>query len=888
MVPIETVYIASHSHTDIGFTDYQDLAFRQHNEFIDRALDLCEETSGYSEDARYHWVCEVTGVTERYLRQATPDQRDRFLRWHREGAIDVAGMQYNLTPGLDVEQLHHSLFPVRRLRDEYGLRIETAMQCDVDGVSWLFADLLPQAGVRFLTMAINPIRGGTPKPRPSAFWWEGPAGGRVLVWNGYHYLFGRSTVRLGDWEYAEQFLGAQLRRLEEDPDYPFDFLYCQATHPVRVDNGPPQGQMADFVRDWNADGKTPRLVLTTPSAFGTMLAERHGDGLPQHRGDWTDWWADGVASSAFETGLNRQTHALLRAAGTTEAWLRLAGREAFGSDRLDAAYSEATLYDEHTWGAFASIDAPASAWTRAQWNRKAGFAYRAWAEANDMLARSARRLAAGVADLAPEGRFNLGDLTPEQAYPPNGIDELLVVNTLPWDREVVVEEPERRGGAAPVGMLEMFVPRGVPWGGDKPDSGAHHVAGRVPAQGTAFLSLNSGPTIDDLDVGYGTIENEFYRVRIDPVSGAVGEWYDKTLRRDFAGTHEGFGLGQYVYERIDSWRGRDAIFAGDFSDADFGHWLTEAPFQRSGPSQVRLGEAAVEHGQAVITVEIAADGVHGARCRFALPGHRRELRVDWTLDKTDVTEPEAVFIAFPFALGSPVFTADLNGVPCRPDQDQLEGAVRDWFPVQEWVDVSDGRSGVTLAPLDAPLVQLGGFTTARDLRRLMPESAAIMSWALQNHWMVNFKASQGGEVPLRYRLTTHRGPVDLLAAARFGAEQSTPPLVLRDFRRRSGVEDEWRALEADVIGAATVQLEPATFGEGVVARFRNLGGDPATVTLGFPVHPPRLARRTSPLQVDGEELPLADGRLTVELKPFEVASVRLLPDGAPPGPQRAE
>ena len=39
-MPIETMYLANHSHTDIAFTDHQDVIFRQHEEFIDGALDL--------------------------------------------------------------------------------------------------------------------------------------------------------------------------------------------------------------------------------------------------------------------------------------------------------------------------------------------------------------------------------------------------------------------------------------------------------------------------------------------------------------------------------------------------------------------------------------------------------------------------------------------------------------------------------------------------------------------------------------------------------------------------------------------------------------------------------------------------------------------------------
>ena len=61
--------------------------------------------------------------------------------------------------------------------------------------------------------------------------------------------------------------------------------------------------------------------------------------------------------------------------------------------RVANTYENATLYDEHTWGAYSSIEAPDSLFTRAQWNRKAGFAYSAAMEAHDQLARAANALA---------------------------------------------------------------------------------------------------------------------------------------------------------------------------------------------------------------------------------------------------------------------------------------------------------------------------------------------------------------------------------------------------------------------------------------------------------------------------------------------------------------
>ncbi len=51
-------------------------------EFIDQALDLIEATQDYPEEARYRWICEVTGMTERWFNQAAPAQIERFKTWH--------------------------------------------------------------------------------------------------------------------------------------------------------------------------------------------------------------------------------------------------------------------------------------------------------------------------------------------------------------------------------------------------------------------------------------------------------------------------------------------------------------------------------------------------------------------------------------------------------------------------------------------------------------------------------------------------------------------------------------------------------------------------------------------------------------------------------------
>ncbi|HEX6336987.1 MAG TPA: glycoside hydrolase family 38 C-terminal domain-containing protein [Jiangellaceae bacterium] len=883
---ISTVYLANHSHTDLGFTDHQDVVFRQHLEFIDRAIELCEYTADAPDESRYRWVCEGTGVTERWFRQAGDKQVERFLACHQRGQIDVTAMQWNFTPSLAPEQMARSLYPVRWLREQFGVTISSAMQSDSNGISWMFADLLAEAGIDFLTMSVNPVRGGVPKPCPQAFWWEGPTGRRTLTWNGFHYLFARSNAKLGDWRYVDRFFPKFLQMLEEDTGYPWDFLYCQSTHPIRVDNGPPDIRMIDFVREWNEQGRTPRLEFSTPSLFRRVLAE-HESTLPVMRGDWLDWWCDGIASSAFESGVNRESHNLLVAAETVASWASKDTHPAVPAERLAHVYELLSLYDEHTWGAFASVAAPDSVWSKGQWNYKASFAYRGSGETHDILARSARRLAGELADPGPEGRFNVGDLTPDEAYPAADTNDLLVVNTLPWEREVFVAEPELRGGAAPVGVLEAFFPRGVPWGGEKPPTPDRRKRLRLPAFGYVFADLDAPDVSDDLAASGQTIENEHYRVEVDPQTGGLRSLYDKRLDRELAGTYRGWRLGQLIYQQVDDSTpgydagsmtpGRDTINSGwDFSQVpNFGAWNTDVRFRHEVPTDVAVGIPVIEHGRVSISVQCSITGVRWARCTYWLDTRTRHLGIDWELDKEHVCDAEELFVAFPTALGEPTFRGDVNGVPFSPDDDQLPGTVRDWFPVRGWFDVSDGTAGVTVAPLDAPLVQLGGITTAKAAERLAPEAPAIMSWALNNHWMVNFKASQGGLIPLRYRLTTHEGSVHDAAAGRFAEEMHTPPIVLRDYSRTvADAERSYLALDdADVMVHAK---ESVTEDGGVILRIRSLVRESQAVRLDVSGYQPTEAHRVSVLETPiGDPVQVVDGAITLELRPAEMTAVLL-------------
>ena len=273
---------------------------------------------------------------------------------------------------------------------------------------------------------------------------------------------------------------------------------------------------------------------------------------------------------------------------------------------------------------------------------------------------------------------------------------------------------------------------------------------------------------------------------------------------------------------------------------------------------MQVHQAKVGAGRASLVVDVVGPGVRSGTCTFTLWQGRRQLDVEWSFDKIAVDDPESVFFAFPLAVQEPSFLGDFNGIPCQPDVEQLPGSVRSWYPVQGWVGVDGTDHSVVLVPLDAPLVHLGGVNTGRVVEHLDPGTPVIMSWALNNHWFVNFKAQQDGKIRLRYSLTSMSGHLDVDEAMRFAAEVITPPVVLRDRARIS--PESGAVLEvlegADIVLGSKISED----GTGIVVRLLNfkLHAQKVTIDLGIPLSGawavlPDERERTA-LQTDGQRL----------------------------------
>ena len=106
---------------------------------------------------------------------------------------------------------------------------------------------------------------------------------------------GLPNTGLSNWELSRRRLFAYAEKLKED-GFPFDFCPILVSG-LCTDNSPPGPGVIEFVHRWNEENGTQiTLEMTTLDRFFEEV-EKHADGLPVYRGDWTDWWADGTCST---------------------------------------------------------------------------------------------------------------------------------------------------------------------------------------------------------------------------------------------------------------------------------------------------------------------------------------------------------------------------------------------------------------------------------------------------------------------------------------------------------------------------------------------------------------------------------------------------------------
>jgi hypothetical protein len=824
MKPIQEILVLHHSHTDIGYTHPQPILWELQRRFIDIAIDLCEESAEWDEPSQLRWTCETTAPVMHWLERASEKQIERFANLIKEDRIAIGAMFLNLTPMYSAHQLVRTLQPIKILRERFGAPIRVGINHDINGLPWPLTQLLLDAGVDSFLMGINPTFGGAPSPRPRGFKWQGSDGRNLLVFNAetYQSFDRRLDLAKASVEAMRQGLESYLNRLEAQ-SYPYDFIYLSATVPGWGDNAPPNPNLLRLVRQWNSEGREPPIRIVTPETLMERLCRQ--DDLPTRSGDWTDWWNFGAGSTARECRINREAREMLK---TTEV-LGLAGARSSAETqkRLEEAYFNLNLFDEHSWGAYATICKPWLDEVVHQWYHKANYAYEA-RSLSRILYRDTLEKVAGNDD---EGKF--------------GLEGILFANSAPVPRKRFVRVPTawlEGQWVHAVQIVQRLDSQKEFLEGDQ-----YSVVGPIdlPAGGFAKIPIEELAVArpeDSLVGEEGRIESAHYRLLFDPKTGAITGLYDKERQWEVLDHDSPWPFFGFVRETLDEekhpahapWFGREAIFAFEntaiFNDEP--RWVPDWPAKREGTKNFLGYETEKDASGVSLVLRWEAPGVRDFEQRIELCADRKSVELKAFFYKEDIRTPESIYFALPCNLKTWKAHFDTAGLPVEFDTEQLEGSCRDWITAGQWASVHDETGSVIVACPDAPLFQIGDFHFGKAQTSIVKKpNPLLLLWPVNNYWHTNFPASQPGFVKLRYELTTG-GSYDPVDATRFGMEAASPIEIHPILDCKRPESEAIVQIEGNDLILLYVESDPD--GKGALILLANPNPKPANGRVRFP------------------------------------------------------
>ncbi|MFL6462947.1 MAG: polysaccharide lyase family protein [Bryobacteraceae bacterium] len=844
-----TVFVVPHTHLDVGFTDYQGKVAETQPRVLTQAADLIRQYPDFRFSMDGSWNLQ------QLLETRPPAKQKEMLDLIRNNRMALPAQYCNLLTGYaSLETLYRSLYKSKALADQYNLPFEYANITDVPTYSGSYPSVLASSGVKYWVAAANndraPIFHFKQWNEQSPFWWEGPDGKRVLFWYSRHYMQVQTLFGLPPGQAAiRESLPIYLQAYSH-PEYKPDVALIYGTQVENTDLFP---TTATFATEWNRQYAYPKLQYATFPDFFHYVDQHYSATLPVYKGDGGPYWEDGIGSDAYFAAEDRQNQNRALSAEVLSSVTHTVDPNLNPPAGIfEDIWRNIILFAEHTWLSYNSISQPDHEQSIRQARVKDDRAERAALGIEDVINRSLSQLA-------------------DQIHIP--ANTLVVFNSLNWQRDALVEtdlfdNPQ---------VVDLTTQESVPLEILSAKEKFLHVrflAKNLPAVGYKCYRLTYGTQAPPAPqrLQETTVENDYYRVQVDPVTGSLASLYDKQLGRELADTKSPYKFGQYVY-----------VTGGDGSTKLINPFSTLPPghLEEHGASNGKyLG---VEHLPWGDSLRLVSSGVHTPKIKTEILLFKQHKKVEfhYSIQKSYTNNKEGVYIAFPLGSSSPRFAYSAQQGWLDPAKDLMKGASLEWFNIQYWMAAHDDNAAVGIVPVDTPLASFGDIFRGRWLGDFQPKSSAIFSYAMNNYWHTNYRAGQGGDFQFRYVLTS-KDQLDGGALTRLGMEEMRP-VEVNYVVDQDKAGNPPRPLPPEGKGFLTTEggditlltWKAAEDGKGSILRFVETAGKQTKTSVRFPTAQLISAQLCSGVEENREALPVENNSLPLSLKPFEVVTVRV-------------
>jgi hypothetical protein len=875
-----TIYFVPITHHDLGYTDTIENVMNRYAGFYDDVLRFCDQTNDFPEEAKYRYTIEGGWSLQHYVATRPKEAVDKLGSYVKQGRIEVGALFGNEIDSLcGHEELVRLMYQSFRFKRQYGGEINVGSITDVPGLAWGLPTVLAGAGVKYFFAGLPDyfqwgrndihtfwdeaavLRHG----KPDAFKWQGPDGQTVLVYYQGSYGFFKRVIGPDTYEEVMEALPGMLDEMDAQGS-PFDVM--RYIH-NGVDNYPPEVRISAVVRQWNEKWAYPKLVVATNSMFFNALEKQCGD-VRTFRGDLphTDYVV-GAISTAKETTVNRLTHDRLLSAEKAATVASLVSDYTYPADKINQAYDNMLLYDEHTWGK----DYPAGEIQDWGWNEKSHFAYKAAGLTQGVLTESIDRIAGKIRLEQPQRHVVV--------FNPLAFDRTDVVRVArfaqdkPFDlidnetgKKVAYQIVELDGPLAPLPYAPQRWARGQFEKHELFD--LVFVAENVPSMG--YKTYRLAPREDKPAAESGTraaqnsLENRFFKVTLDPKTGAIASLYDKELSRELVDPQAPDKLNQFVAK-----------------------WVQTGKQEGPGVAAIRGGQ----NGPVCASMISQSSGPGCPQIIQEVMLYESVKRIDlFNRVLKDSTPQLEIYFAFPFQVEEPKFRFEGTNSVIEPLKDQFPGSNTNYYAVQHWANVSNRNVGITLSPVESHLLEFGGLwpcyvsqahhgATPAGFGQpfVKPEQMTkghMYSFVLDSNFRTNFQPVQQGDILFRYSLTSNKGPQANSDNRNFGWSVHNPLIgVVVNGGRDGPFEDRMSFCRLDQPNVLLVTMKRAEDGQGIIVRLIETDGKQGTAALTLPALAISKAWQTNLVEENQAELEHTDKSVTVPVRPFGISTMRV-------------